>query len=182
MNKAVQRYRLGGFIMQRNKVILVLAVLIAAGAILTAVASTGTTLTWSKTFKVTAPQIAANIQIGNLTIIGYPVNITVALRIQTPSSGNITFKGNYTASIFWLNTTIYPCPCPSEWQEGQLQCPGKWLKGQWQQVFTFPSKTNVTLTTSWQMLTNATYTPTLVGQYKVVATFTTDSEVQTFTS
>jgi len=154
--------------MKMRKMTILLTTLIAASVIGTVVATTATTLTWSKTFTVTSPMIAANIQIGNLTIVGYPVNITVALRIQAPSSGNITIIGNYTASLFWLNKTIPDC---------RWRCPGEW-----QQVQTFPSETNVTLTTSWQTLTNTTYTPTLAGQYKVVATFTTDAGAQTFTS
>ena len=157
--------------MKMGRVTVLLTPLIAASVIATVVATTGTTLTWSKTFSVTSPEIAANIQIGNVTIIGYNVSILVALRIQSPSSGSITIKGNYSASLFWLNTTTH---------ESASEC--YWKQGQWQQVYTFPSETNVTLTTSWQTFTNTTYTPTQVGQYKVVATFTTNSEVQTFSS
>jgi len=160
--------------MKMKKVTALLTVLIAASVIATVVATTGNTLTWSKTFNVTSPQIAANIQIGNVTIIDHPVSITVALRIQVPSSGNITIKGNYTASLFWLNTTAH--------DDNDCHSEHHWQHGEWQQVYTFPSETNVTLTTSWQTFTNTTYTPTLEGQYKVVVTFTTDSEVQTFTS
>ena len=157
--------------MKIGKLAVLLTVLIATSVIATVVATTGTTLTWSKTFKVTSPEIAANIMIGNVTIIGYSVNISVALRIQSPSSGSITIKGNYTASLFWLNTTTR--------ESTSERC---WKQGQWQQVYAFLSETNVTLTTSWQTFTNTTYTPTQVGQYKVVVTFTTNSEVQTFSS
>ena len=160
--------------MKIGKLAALLTVLIATSVIATVVATTGTTLTWSKTFKVTSPEIAANIMIGNVTIIGYPVNISVALRIQVPSSGNITIKGNYTASLFWLNKTA------THDDERHSEC--HWQQGQWQLVYTFPSETNATVTTNWQTFTNTTYTPTLAGQYKVVVTFATNSEVQTFTS
>ena len=154
---------------------MLITVLIAASVIAAVFAASATTLTWSKIFRVTSPQIAANIQIGNLTIVGYPVNISVALRIQAPSSSGITIRGNYTASLFWLNASIL-----SGGMQPQCNCVP--TEGQWQQVYMFPSETNVTLTTSWQTFTNATYTPTQAGRYKVVVTFTTNSTVQKFTS
>jgi len=161
--------------MKMRKIAILLTVLIAASVIAAVFASSATTLTWSKIFKVTSPKITANIHIGNLTIVGYPVNISVALRIQAPSLSNITIKGNYTASLFWFNTTIVSGGM-------QSQCNRLPTEGQWQQVYNFPSETNVTLTTSWQTFTNATYTPTQEGRYKVVVTFTTNSTVQKFTS
>ena len=42
--------------------IIILAVLITTGAILTAVTSSGTTLTWEKTFDAKKPEIAAKIK------------------------------------------------------------------------------------------------------------------------
>jgi hypothetical protein len=161
--------------MQRKRVIIVLAMLITAGVILTAVASTGTMLTWEKTFEVKKPEITAKIKISNDRIVGYPVKIWVSLRIQAPSEESHTecwnhykercnetiysINGTYAADLFWLNTTA----------------------NQWQQLKTLQPEINVTITCRWY--TNIyIFTPTQEGQYKVVVTFTTDSETQTFTS
>ena len=161
--------------MQRKRVIVVLAMLIAASAIMTAVAINSSTLTWEKTFEVKKPEITAKIKIGDDRIVGYPVKIWVSLRIQAPSEENHTecwdhdtkhcnesiysINGTYAANLFWLNTT----------------------DNQWQQLKTLQPETNVTITCRWY--TNIYFfTPTQEGQYKIVVTFTTDSETTTFTS
>lgn len=163
--------------MKTRKIAIILAVLIAASAIATAVATSGTTLTWVKTFEVKNPEITAKIKIGDVRIVGYPVNIWVSLRIQAPitedrnnckydntqhfneSIYHITVNGTYAANLQWLNTT----------------------DNQWQQLKILQPATNVTLTSKWYTNTYV-FTPTQEGQYQVVATFTTDSEIQTFTS
>jgi hypothetical protein len=161
--------------MQTRKVAVVLAMLIAASAIMTAVASTGSTMTWEKTFEVKSPEITAKIKIGDHRIVGYPVKIWVSLRIQLPSEkGHDTCKdycipqcnesiyrinGTYTADLFWLNTTN------SSWRHLEILQP----------------ETNVTITCRW-LTSIYVFTPTQEGQYKVVVTFTTDSETETFTS
>jgi hypothetical protein len=161
--------------MQRRRVVLVLALLIAASAIMAAVASNGTTLTWEKTFEVKRPEIAAKIKIGDDRIVGYPVKIWVSLRIQLPSekdqndckNDNIQHynesiyrvNGTYAADLFWLNTT----------------------DNQWQHLEVLQPEMNVTITCRWYTSTYV-FTPTQEGQYKVVVTFTTDSETTTFTS
>lgn len=161
--------------MQRRRVAVVLAVLIAASAIVAAVASTGTTLTWEKTFEVKKPEITAKIKIGDDKIVGYPVKIWVSLRIQALSEENHTecgdhdtehcnesiysINGTYAANLLWLNTT----------------------DNQWQLLKILQPEINVTITCRWYTSTYV-FTPTQEGQYKVVVTFTTDSETQTFTS
>jgi hypothetical protein len=164
--------------MKMKKIAIILAVLIAAGAIATAVAATENTLTWEKTFTVTSPQIAANIKIGEPRIVGYPVNIMVSLRLKVPGlpnqckdhddkddhpapaqMSNITVNGTYAANLLMLNTT----------------------SSMWQQFKTLQAPTNVTLTVNWY--TNSyVFTPTETGQYKVQVTFTTANGTQTFTS
>jgi hypothetical protein len=161
--------------MQTRKIALVLAILIAASAIMTALASTSSTLTWEKTFEVKKPEITAKIKIGDDRIVGYPVKIWVSLRIQLPFEENhddckddyvqhcnesiYNVNGTYTADLFWLNTT----------------------DNQWQHLMVLQPETNVTITCSWYTSTYV-FTPTQEGQYKVVVTFTTDSETETFTS
>jgi len=160
---------------QTKKIALVLAILIAASAIITAVASTGSTLTWEKTFEVTKPEVTAKIKIGNDRIVGYPVKISVSLRIQPPSGkdhdgcedchmqyGNESvyrINGTYAANLFRLNAT----------------------DNQWQHLLILQPETNVTITCRWYASTYV-FAPTEEGQYKVVVTFTTDSETKTFTS
>jgi hypothetical protein len=164
--------------MQRKKIAVVLVMLIvAASAIMIAVASTGTgnTQTWEKTFEVKKPEVTAKITIGNNKIVGYPVKIWVSLRVQVPSEENQTkfwnrrichcnesiysINGTYSADLLWFNTTA----------------------NQWQQVKILQPEINVTITCRWHTNTYV-FTPTLEGQYKVVVTFTTNSETQTFTS
>ena len=161
--------------MQTRKIALVLAILIAAGAIMTALASTSSTLTWEKTFEVKKPEITAKIKIGDDRIVGYPVKIWVSLRIQLPFEENhddckddyiqhcnvsiYNVNGTYTADLFWLNTT----------------------DNQWQHLMVLQPETNVTITCRWYTSTYV-FTPTQEGQYKIVVTFTTDSETKTFTS
>jgi hypothetical protein len=161
--------------MQTRKIALVLAILIAASAIITALASTSSTLTWEKTFEVKKPEITAKIKIGEDRIVGYPVKIWVSLRIQLSfeedhddckddyiqhcNESIYNVNGTYTADLFWLNTT----------------------DNQWQHLMVFQPETNVTITCRWYTSTYV-FTPTQEGQYKVVVTFTTDSETKTFTS
>lgn len=168
--------------MQTRKVAVVLAVLMAASAIMTVVASTGSTLTWEKTFEVKRPEITAKIKIGDDRIVGYPVKIWVSLRIQLPSEEDhddckndhddcgddyihhcnesvYRVNGTYAADLFWLNTT----------------------DNLWQHLEILQPETNVTITCRWYTSTYV-FTPTQEGQYKVVVTFTTDSETETFTS
>jgi len=161
--------------MQKKRLIMVLVTLIAACAIMTAVAMNSTTLTWEKTFEVTKPQITAKINIGNYRIVGFPMKITVSLRIQIPFLQNYTkcwdhemkhcnesiysINGTYSVNLLWFNAT----------------------DNQWQLLETLQSETNVTITCRWY--TNIYFfAPTMEGQYKVVVTFTTDSETQIFTS
>jgi hypothetical protein len=161
--------------MQRRRIAVVLAMLMAASAIMTAVASTGPTLTWEKTFKVKRPEITAKIKIGDDRIVGYPVKIWVSLRIQCPAEENhddckdddiqrcnesiYRVNGTYAANLFWHNTT----------------------DDQWQDLMILQPETNVTITCRWFTSTYV-FTPTQEGQYKVVVTFTADSETKTFTS
>jgi len=161
--------------MQRRRIAVVLAMLIAASAIMAAVASTGSTLTWEKTFEVKRPEITAKIKIGDDRIVGYPVKIWVSLRIQLPSLENhddckddyiqhcnesiYRVNGTYAADLFWLNTT----------------------DNQWQHLMILQPETNVTITCRWYTSTYV-FTPTQEGQYKVVVTFAMDSETKTFTS
>jgi hypothetical protein len=161
--------------MQTRKIAVFLALLIAASAVMTAVASTGSTLTWEKTFEVKKPEVTARIKIGDDRIVGYPVKIWVSLRVQLPfeedhgdckkdstchyNESMYQINGTYAADLFWLKAT----------------------DDQWQLVETLQSETNVTITCRWYT-SNYVFTPTQEGQYKVVVTFTTDSETQTFTS
>jgi len=161
--------------MQTRKAAVVLAMLIVAGAIMTAVASTSPTLTWEKTFEVKRPEITAKIKIGDDRIVGYPVKVWVSLRIQLPSeedhdecrSNDIEHcnesiycvNGTYAADLFWLNTT----------------------DNQWQPLKILQPETSVTITCRWYTSTYV-FTPMQEGQYKVVVTFTTDSETKIFTS
>jgi hypothetical protein len=161
--------------MQRKRVAVVLVMLIAASAIMAAVASTGTTQTWEKTFEVKKPEVTAKIKIGNDKIVGYPAKIWVFLRVQAPSEEDHTkcwdhevkhcnesiynINGTYAANLLWLNTT----------------------DNQWQQLKTLQPEINVTITCRWYTSIYV-FTPTQEGQYKVVVTFTTNSETQTFTS
>jgi hypothetical protein len=161
--------------MQTRKVAVVLAIVIAASAIMTALASTGSTLTWEKTFEVKKPEITAKIIIGDNRIVGYPVKIWVSLRIQLPIEKNhddckdgyvqycnesiYSVNGTYTADLFWLNAT----------------------DNQWLHLKVLQPETNVTITCRWYTSTYV-FTPTQEGQYKVVVTLTTDSETETFTS
>jgi hypothetical protein len=161
--------------MQRRRIAVVLAMLIAASAIMAVVASTGSTLTWEKTFEVKRPEITAKIKIGDDRIAGYPVKIWVSLRIQLPSLENhddckddyiqhcnesiYRVNGTYAADLFWLNTT----------------------DNQWQHLMILQPETNVTITCRWYTSTYV-FTPTQEGQYKVVVTFAMDSETKTFTS
>lgn len=161
--------------MQTKKVAVVLAILIAAGTIMTALASTGSTLTWEQTFEVKKPEITAKIKIGDNRMVGYPVKIWVSLRIQLPSEEDhddckdgyiqhcnesiYNVNGTYAADLFWLNAT------DSNWQHLEVLQP----------------ETNVTITCRWYTSTYV-FTPTQEGQYKVVVTFTTGSETETFTS
>ena len=161
--------------MQTRKVAVVLAILIAASTVMTVLASTGSTLTWEQTFEVKKLEITAKIKIGDDRIVGYPVKIWVSLRIQLPTEENqddckddciqhcnesiYSVNGTYTADLFWLNAT----------------------DGNWQHLEILQAEMNVTITCRWYTSTYV-FTPTQEGQYKVVVTFTTDSETTTFTS
>ena len=161
--------------MQRRRIAVVLAILMAASAIMSVVASTGPTLTWEKTFEVKRPEITAKIKIGEDRIVGYPVKIWVSLSIQLPSEEDhddckndyiqhcnesiYRVNGTYAANLFWHNTT----------------------DDQWQHLMILQPETNVTITCRWFMSTYV-FTPTQEGQYKVVVTFTAGSETKTFTS
>lgn len=161
--------------MQTKRVAVLLAILIAASAIMTVVASTSSTLTWEKTFEVKKPEIAAKIKIGDDRIVGYPVKIWASLRVKLPleedhddckndhtqhcNESVYRVNGTYTADLFWLNAT----------------------DSIWQHLKVLQQETNVTITCRWYTNTYV-FTPTQEGQYKVVVTFTTDSETETFTS
>jgi hypothetical protein len=160
--------------MQRKRLIIILTTLIAASAIMTAVAINSATQTWEQTFEVTKPQVTARIKIGNDRIVGYPVKIWVFLRVQGPFEENYIDCWNYATKH--CNESIYSI-------NGTYSVDLLWFNvtdSQWQQLKILQPETNVTITCRWYTYMYI-FTPMQEGQYKVVVTFTTDSETQTFT-
>lgn len=177
--------------MQRKRIALALALVIAASTIMVAVANNGSTLTWEKTFEVTKPEVTAFIKIGENRIVGYPVKILVALRVQPPPVMNRTdYKDDFEddddhESDHECDDEFVPrCNVSIFRVNGTYAADLFWLNAtdnQWQHLMVLQSPTNVTVTC--RMLMNTYFfTPTQEGQYKVVVAFTTDTGTKNFTS
>lgn len=179
-------------IMKRKKLLVLLPLLVVAVIIVSSVAISGTTYTWEKTFEVTYPEIKCEIGISDCRTVGCPVKIWVMLKLgddcgrrwhecreewngkccenrecerddwehEIPDD-NCCFQinGTYSVDLYWWNET----------QED------------WQHLMYLQEEANITLT-CWRHFETYTFTPTMDGEYKVIVTFTTETETLTFSS
>lgn len=166
--------------MQKSKLVLLLVAAVSISLVLSAIAiaSTQYTYTWEKTFEVEEPQVECEIKIGKPLIVGCPVKIWIWLGLncgcgcykdldnlkegciesQTNCFYNCcSVEGVYAAHLYWYNAT-------SE---------------SWQHLTSLEEGKNITVTCQKHIETY-TFTPMWEGQYKVVVTFTVDTETSTF--
>jgi len=151
--------------------LLITTIVLTSGCLVAAAANT-ITMQWVKHFWVSQPRppVECEIEIEGPKVAGYPVNISVTLRIEDEIG---SLSGNLTVDLYWYNWTCH------EWKDGYDGY--KWTDNNWQHVATLLPEMNVTLThekQTWPL----TYTPEWLGLYKVVVTFTTETGTETFTN
>ena len=148
--------------------LLIATVVVTSGCLVAAAANT-ITRQWVKHFWVRQPRlpVECEIEIEGPKVAGYPVNISVTLRIEDEID---SLSGNLTVDLYWYNLTCH------KWQGWH-----KWTANNWQHVATLLEKTEVTITQEEQTWLFTT-TPERTGLYKVVVTFTTETGTETFTS
>jgi hypothetical protein len=170
---------------KRKHLFAILTTLIVGASIAaSAVAISGTTHSWEKTFEVTEPEIECEIEIGECIVVGCPVKIWVMLRLDNCGDWSACrdrwddqgdddcddawddwkkcgclINGTYAVRLHWWNET----------QED------------WQLLMYLQADRNMTLA-CWKHVERYTFTPTSVGEYKVVVTFTIETIDYTFTS
>lgn len=168
--------------MKRKSLFTFLTTLILASIAASAVAISGTTYTWEKTFEVTKPKIECEIEIGDCRIVGCPVKVWIYLKLDDAREeccwrecedrwehecddcdeehwGSCSINGTYSASLYWWNETTED----------------------WQHVEQLQEETNITIG-CWKYMQTYNFIPEFEGQYKVVVMFTADSETYNFTS
>ncbi len=176
--------------MQKRSLLMVLAATVIASVVVAAFAASGTIYTWEKTFEVQEwkPEIECQIEIGDHRIVGYPVKVWVSLKLEDCCWDHrrdwvdmedwndrwnddwndcqedcweycCHVNGTYSAHLYWWNETFED----------------------WQHVMHLQEETNITLT-CWKHSETYTFTPEWEGEYKVVVTFTVDSETYNFTN
>ena len=176
--------------MQRRSLLVLLATVIIASVVVGGVALSGTVYTWEKTFEVKKPEIECIIHIGDCKIVGCPANVWVCLKLE--GCGHCCLlkfddalkpycecdwrndcyddcidcckcccrvNGTYSVYLYWWNET-------SE---------------EWEHVKHLQEEINITVTCCW-CIHGYTFIPRWEGEYKVVVTFATDSEICTFTN
>jgi hypothetical protein len=167
--------------MKRKSLFTILTALIIASIAASAVAISGTTYTWEKTFEVTKPEIECEIKIGNCRIIGCPVKIWVFLKLDN-GCGQCCWRGYEDR---WENKCDdWKEPCKFCSINGTYSADLHWwneTSQDWQHVKQLQEETNITIS-CWKHRETYTFTPEHEGQYKVVVTFTADSETYNFTS
>jgi hypothetical protein len=172
---------------KRKHLFAILTTLIVGASIAaSAIAMSGTTYSWEKTFEVTEPKIECEIEIGECTVIGCPVKIWVMLKLDDCGDCWSVCKDRWDDKSdddwddVWDDWTR-KCRCHINgtyavtlhwWNETQED---------WQHLMDLQADTNRTLT-CWKHVKRYTFTPTSVGEYKVVVTFTTETVDYTFTS
>ena len=173
--------------MKRKSLFTILTTLILASIAASAVAISGTTYTWEKTFEVTKPKIECKIKIDDCRIIGCPVKVWVFLKLNDgcgkccwhesddlwenecddfeeececkENCNCCSINGTYSADLHWWNETSQD----------------------WQHVTQLQEETNITIS-CWKHIETYVFIPEWEGEYKVVVMFTVDSETYNFTS
>ena len=179
--------------MKKKKLLIVLPIVVIALAIIGSLAISGTTYTWEKTFEVTGPEIECEIEISDCRVAGFPVKVWVMLKLengcgrcwhewkedwQHPCEDKLEdkceddciddgwvvthcckFNGTYSVDLCWWNTT----------QED------------WQHMMYLQEESNITLN-CWKYVETYTFTPKIEGEYKIVVSFTTETEALIFSS
>ena len=163
---------------RRNLFILAPIVLVAVIAV-SGLAISGTTYTWEKTFEVTKPEVECDIKIGECRVVGCPVKVWVTLKVDGdcreccwPECKDLRndcegweqwtccrLNGTYSVALHWWNETAED----------------------WHHVMYLQEEANVTLG-CWRHVWKYMFVPELEGEYKVVVTFATDTETDTFSS
>ncbi|MDH5437735.1 MAG: hypothetical protein OEX76_02410 [Candidatus Bathyarchaeota archaeon] len=180
--------------MRRSLLVLLAGVLIAS-VVASAVGICGTTYTWEKTFDVKKPEIECEIEVGDKRIVGCPVYVWVSLNLEDGwkdscwnnwkdncddddcKSCSKNWKGNHDDDY----EDLWECGC---YVNGTYSAHLYWYNGtsaEWQHVKHLQEETNITLT-CYKHTWTYTFVPMWEGSYKVVVMFAMDSEVCTFTN
>lgn len=153
--------------MNRKKYLyaLLIATLVVSSGCLVAAATNAITMQWTKHFWVRQPRlpIECKIEIEDPKLVGYPVYVNVTLGTKD----DIDISGNFTVDLYWNNWTW------REWRGVH-----KWTADKWEYVDTLLEETDVIITQEGETWT-CEYTPEWRGLYKVVVTFTTETEMFT---
>jgi hypothetical protein len=159
--------------------------IVGASIAASAIAISGTTHSWEKTFAVTEPEIECEIRIGECTVVGCPVKIWVMLKLDDCGDCWSVCKDrwddehDHDCDDAWDDRKKCGCHINGTYAVG-LHCWNE-TQGDWQLLMDLQADRNMTLA-CWKHVERYTFIPTSVGEYKVVVTFTTGTVDYTFTS
>ncbi len=179
--------------MQRRRILVLLAAIVVASVVVSAVGLSDTVYTWEKTFEVKKPKIECEIEVGDNRIVGCPVKVWVLLKLE-----------NGWKDCCWHNR--------EDWEDLETECDDDWedecdddykdywecschINGtysvhlywynetseDWEHVKHLQEDTNITLTCFKYMQTYM-FIPMCEGEYKVVVTLAVNSEIYNFTN
>lgn len=159
--------------------------LIAASIAASAVAISGTTYTWEKTFEVTKPEIECEIKVSNCRVIGCPVKVWICLKINNKCNTSCWHKCKDLKEYEWDDCEDNCKEQQEYWGiNGTYSAHLHWWNGtsaDWQHVKDLQEEMNITIG-CWKYKETYVFTPEWEGEYKAVVTFTANSETYSFTS
>jgi len=177
--------------MQRRSLLALLAATVISSMVVAAIATSGTTYTWEKTFEVGKPAIECEIEIGDHRIVGCPVKVWVLLKLEDGYRNccwNETENCRENCEDCWdkwgncwdVNACLESCYQVNGTYSVHLYWWNETLED-WQHVIDLQEETNITLT-CYKHVETYTFIPKWEGNYKVVVTLAIDSETYNFTN
>ncbi|NIR86362.1 hypothetical protein GWO13_01870 [Candidatus Bathyarchaeota archaeon] len=174
--------------MHRRSLLVLLAAVVTASVVVSAIAISGTIYTWEKTFEVKKPEIECEIEVGDNRIVGCPVYVWVSLHLED-CWNNWKDDWDDDCKNCWKDNPDNDDDYEDYWEcccyvNGTYSAHLYWYNGtseEWQHVKHLQEDTNVTLT-CYKHTWTYTFVPMWEGSYKVVVMFAMDSEVSTFTN
>ncbi len=177
--------------MQRRRILVLLAAMVVASVVVSAVGLSDTIYTWEKTFEVKKPEIECEIEVGDNRIVGCAVKVWVLLKLENGWKDCCWHR--------WEDSEDLEKECDDDWEDkcyrdhkdywectchinGTYSVDLQWYNEtseEWEHIQHLQEETNITLICSKYMQTYM-FIPEWEGEYKVVVVFATDSETFNF--